>query len=262
MPKRAFSRWRRSDEALDRSLHLEAKLMRKRKKSKKLLDGHRLSLEAIRMIDLFTEDIPAVRPAMYEGMTAFLQRETLEVFARVGPTQRAGMLLAMRRACKALVERKSCDLCESIASKVRFVVVSPDGELGPGKRPTEEEALSVFTILCDRCVEIPPEQRDRKVLSKFARLQQQPGKPLPRRRPAVIGQVVGETTNLAARSALQSCKECGQSIWFDREDLERYGEFGHDAVFVCRNCAPRLFGTGLLESLPSALIGGARRDSD
>jgi len=236
--------------------------MRKRKRPKGLFEGNRLSLEAVRMIDRVTEDLPALRTAMYESFAAMSQPETMETFARASPAQRAELLLALRGACKALLERKACDLCGRIASTVRFVLIGPDADIEPVKRPNGGEALIMFTVLCNQCVQIPPEHRDKKLLAELARLQQQRGTAVPRRRPAIIGKRVGAGATLAARSALQSCERCGESIWFDQDHLDRFTETDGDAVFVCRNCAEQLLGTGALECVPCALVAPARRDSD
>ena len=164
---------------------------------KRLFKGNRLTPEAMRIIHEATEGFPELRPVLYELFTSPRQPDILQIFALVSPAQRGALALALRDACRNLLERKPCDLCDGVASKVHFVFVPADGDCEPVQRPAGA-AFSLVAVLCDRCAEIPIEQRDRKLLEEFARHQRRPGGQSPRRRPAIVGQLVGEGTNLSA----------------------------------------------------------------
>jgi len=238
----------------------EGKPMRKGNKPKRLFKGNRLTSESRRIIDEATEGFPQLGPTLYELFTTPRQPDILQIFALVSPAQRGALALALRDACRNLLERKPCDLCSRVASKVHFVFVPADGDCGPVERPAGA-AFTVFAVLCDRCAEIPVEQRDRKLLEEFARHQQRLGRQSSRRRPAIIGQLVGEGTNLSARSALETCEQCHKSVWYALYELERMGETGGSVSFLCRNCAEQRFRAGKLDILAWEAVALTRRDS-
>src|SRR4051812_7038938 len=98
-----------------------------------------------RLIDLLTEGCPEYRPAVYEAAGALDSPDLREAFAAVAPAQRAGLLLAWRAAVRALGDRKPCDFCDAIATRVRFVVVKPGDDFrAVSVRPGE--ALTGFVI--------------------------------------------------------------------------------------------------------------------
>jgi hypothetical protein len=234
--------------------------VRKRKKPKGRFETKRLTGVELRMIDRATEDFPALRPVLYEALTAMKQPEAKEIFARVSPAQRAAMLVTLRKAGRALLERKCCDLCDQTATRVRFVVVRKDVTPRTTERPAGTDALSVFTILCDQCALIPLAQRKRKVLEKFTR-ELARGRSMPSHRLAIIGQAVGGAANLGPRSALHECEECSKPIWFDQDRLDRYGESRSNVAFLCTSCAQQVIAAGGLECLPPDLIVPEHRDS-
>ncbi len=222
-----------------------------KKKPKRPLREKRLLAEVMKLVDATTEDAPALRPAMYEGFTAFLQPEVLSEWLRVGPGQQALALLALKDACQGLLEKKTCDFCDGIASRVRSVFIPPDGDFGPVKRPNETCAMTAYLILCDACAGTDPVLQRSQFLEGYARLQQEAGR-VSLNQCAVIGDSVGATTRLGQRSALESCERCGQTIWFDQDQLDRYGVTALSVAFVCRKCADRLRESGEIEPLPIA----------
>lgn len=214
-----------------------------------------LSDEAIRLIDQATADIPGARSAVHESFTAMLQPEARHVFAHGSPAQRARLLIAMRDACKAIVDGRHCDLCQQAASRVRFVCVPRDGDSAAARRPTDlVDTLALFAIFCEGCAKIPEERRNQMILAEYRRLQEQRGNTGSRRRLAIVGQAVGEGVQLAVRSALQSCQKCSKPIWFDQDELDRQGETDNGVAFYCEGCAQHLFGTGGLETVPWCFV--------
>jgi hypothetical protein len=226
----------------------------------KLGDGGVLTPERKRMIDEATRDAPELRLAMHEAFEAFCQPDVLGNWLKCGPAEQAHGLIALRDACRGLVEKKPCDFCARVATRVRSVFIPSDGDFGPSKRPKATSALTVQLILCDDCAKLDPAVRKNKMLEGIAREQQETGE-IESSRTAIVGQSVGEATRLAQRSALQPCHKCGQPVWFDHDTLDRYGQTVADVAFVCRQCADQLHAAGKLEQLPIRIVGPVLKDS-
>ena len=227
------------------------------KKPRRLFKENRVSPEVRKMVDAMTDGAPGQRPALYEAASAFDQPEVWEIWRRAGPGQRACLVMALKAACKGLREKKLCDFCDGVASRVRHVVVPPEGDFGPIQRPGAMSAFAAFVILCDECVAIDPELWKRKFMERYAGLQQQTGIVALGPRSAVIGEPVGGTTRLAQRSALQSCERCGQSIWLDQDQLDKDGDNAENSAFICRECADQLRERGMIKNLPMSMLGPA-----
>jgi hypothetical protein len=236
--------------------------MGKRNKPKRPVEGAGLSDVSMRLVEERAKFFPEARAAMIECATAFEQPETVQTFFRAGAAQRAKMWLALRDATRCVGEGRHCDLCDRVATRIRFVLIPPEAAFGVVKGLTAEEAYSIFAVFCDECLKLPQAERDRKLLAETARRQELRGLTGPSRRAAMIGQLVGEGTNLPRRRALETCERCGKSIWFDQDYLDSYGKFSGGVSYLCSKCAEPMFMEGALDVVPRELLGTVFPSSD
>jgi hypothetical protein len=221
------------------------------------------TLESLLADYRLTVDDPALRPAVDDAVAMLNDPVTKHVLARLSPAERAKLFLTLRDACQSVFERKSCELCDRVATKIRLALgtQNPHGDPGAGIGPAGVDSWCLILILCDQCLALPRVERDRMIREFGARRAQQlAGSRRPTRR-VIVGQRVGEGTNLPARSAIQTCELCGKSVWIDQDDLERYGESFGDPCHLCANCAEPLSASGRLEHVPSTVVDAPGRES-
>jgi hypothetical protein len=194
-------------------------------------------------------DVPRVRAAFYEAMGAMDTSEAREAYAVAGPAHRAGLLLAMRDAADALMQRKRCDLCAATVWHARFVLVPPGEDFRGVQCPGDENAVAGFAVLCGRCAGRPPAELKRRMLDKYAELQAEVG-PGPYRREAVFGTGVGEVAHLPPRCTLEECSACRRPLWVDPDAILGRAE---EIAILCRSCAENAAAAGRLDAVAVAL---------
>jgi hypothetical protein len=232
-------------------------MSKRKQRPERLFKGKRLSPDLKRFIDALTPD-PALRVVMYEAMTSIDHGDAVQVFASVGMGNRAGLLLAWRDAAIGLSNRKPCDFCSATARKVRFIVAFPGDDYRGVRHMEDGEALTGFCILCESCFRTPPDEAARKLLARYADIEEESG-PMPHRQPAILGERVGEVAHLRpGRNALRDCGDCGKAIWVNQDERDQVvGPDGDDkrVTYLCVTCAAKRADDGQLECVPTHIFG-------
>ena len=114
-----------------------------------------MSPEVRKMVDAMT-DVPGPASGALRGSLGLRSAGGVGDLA-AGGTGPAGLLGHGPQGGVQRPARKWCDFCDGVASRVRHVVVPPEGDFGPIQRPGAMSAFAAFVILCDECVAIDPE---------------------------------------------------------------------------------------------------------
>lgn len=224
-----------------------SKNARRQRRPRRTPSRHTPALEPVvqRVLDTLTDD-PVLRSAMGEGLAALHGPEALKVLARLGPSERGLLYLAMRDAVSSLATGRTCDLCPQPARRVRFVAVMPGQDFRGVRRPDNRHAVTGFALVCDACNVLRPGEFARRTLDRFADVQTAVGSE-PYRKEAVFGCLVGTVAHLPPQSRLEQCMDCRKALWVDPRAINGPAE---DAIFLCGSCAKVRAADGRLEFLP------------
>lgn len=221
-------------------------MSKRRPYPKRLFRGQRLPAEVARVVDEMAGGDPRLRSAICAAAESLVSDTFLKTMAMIGRHERAEMLLGWQEAVGALHAGRPCDFCPAAAAEIRTLLVGPDGNLS-GMEARGKNAAIVFAIACRRCAAMNEIECQRRMLGILA-ARQATGGVVPDRRPAIVGQRVGEATAVPSHRSLQDCTGCGATVWINQDQADDAA--GDRPLFVCRDCAREGLGDGRLEAVP------------
>jgi hypothetical protein len=215
------------------------------KKPKHLFRERRIPDSIRRLIEAITRESPELGRALRLATPALLDPACPILDGPLSDSERGGVLVAWRNAVQGLAAGLSCDICLATQARgVRLLHADRPDQFGTLERPYPSATFLAFALVCGECGRGDSDALVRRLLGRLGTLRDSRGRPLGIR-PVIFGRRIGAAGALPARHALETCVECEEMTWIDRDALDALGLGDRPPTILCWPCAERCLAGGV-----------------